>query len=624
MSETTPPADPSSSGEIPSGGRAFDGREFVRRLSSGPGVYRMVAGDGSALYVGKAASLKKRVANYFSRTLADPRLRSMVSQVASMEVTLTRTAAEALVLENQLIKSLKPRYNVLLRDDKSYPYIRLSRDDWPRVAFYRGSRDTQGRLFGPFPSAYAVRETLSLLHKLFRLRSCEDSVFRNRSRPCLQYQIGRCSAPCVGLVEPAEYAAALRRAELFLDGRSHELAAELEQSMTTAASELRFEDAARLRDTIGNLRRVQARQFVEGGQAELDVIACAVQGGSACVLVLSFRNGMNFGTRSYFPRVAGESDPGAILSAFVTQHYLDYPPPTEIVLGQSIDDAALIEEVLGAIAGRRVQIKTSVRGERARFLELAQRNAQSALESELDSSAAQQRRRQALATLLELPTLPQRMECFDISHTQGEATVASCVVFGPDGAQRSQYRRFNIAGITGGDDYAAMRQALERRFRRGLAEGVLPDLLFIDGGKGQLAQAVEVLNTLEIELPVIGIAKGEARRPGEETLLRPDGTELHPGPESPALHLIQQIRDEAHRFAISGHRGRRAKTRERSPLEDVEGIGPARRTRLLRHFGGMIGLKGAGVEEIARVEGINAELARRVYAALHGGGNARA
>jgi excinuclease ABC subunit C len=598
----------------------FDGRRVARRLSAGPGVYRMLGADGAALYVGKAASLRKRVASYFSRQPRDPRLHSMIAQIAAIEVTLTRTEGEALILENQLIKSLKPRYNVLLRDDKSYPYVRLSRDAWPRVAFYRGSRNTQGRLFGPFPSAWAVRETLNVLHKLFRLRSCEDSVFRNRSRPCLQHQIGRCSAPCVGLVEAGDYAASVRRAELFLEGRNDVLVAELEQTMTAVAAALQFEEAARLRDIIVNLRRIQAQQFVEGGHADLDVIACAVQGGCACVLVLSFRNGMNFGTRSHFPRVAGESDPAAILSAFVTQHYLDYPPPAEIVLDRDIPDCELIQEVLGGRAGRRVQIKTSVRGDRARYLELARRNAQSALESELGSDAAQRRRVEALTTLLGLEGPPQRMECFDISHTQGEATVASCVVFGPDGPQRSQYRRFNIAGITAGDDYAAMHQALERRFRRGQGEGVLPEVLFIDGGRGQLAQAVDVLATFGIEqVAVVGIAKGEARRPGEETLLRPDGSELRPGSDSPALHLIQQIRDEAHRFAIAGHRGRRAKARERSPLEDVEGIGARRRLKLLRHFGGLIGLRGAGIEEIARVEGINAELARRVYAALHGG-----
>jgi excinuclease ABC subunit C len=607
-------------GAEPEAGGGFDGARFARRLSSGPGVYRMVGADGSPLYVGKAASLKKRVASYFTRQLRDTRLQTMIAQIASIEVTLTRTEGEALLLENQLIKSLKPRYNVLLRDDKSYPYVRLTREAWPRVAFYRGSRATQGRLFGPFPSAYAVRETLNVLHKLFRLRSCEDSVFRNRSRPCLQHQIGRCSAPCVGLVEADDYSASVRRAELFLEGRNDVLVGELEQTMTAAATALRFEEAARLRDTITNLRRIQAQQFVEGGQSDLDVIACAVQGGCACVLVLSFRNGMNFGTRSYFPRLAGESDPRAILSAFVVQHYLDYPAPSEIVLDRVIDDCDLIQEVLAARAGRRVQIKTSVRADRARYLDLARRNAQSALESELGSDAAQRRRVESLMLLLGLEQAPQRMECFDISHTQGEATVASCVVFGSDGPQRAQYRRFNIAGITPGDDYAAMHQALQRRFRRGQGEGVLPDLLFIDGGKGQLAQAVQVLSTFGIEhIPVVGIAKGEARRAGEESLLRPDGSELRPGPESPALHLIQQIRDEAHRFAIAGHRGRRAKARERSPLEDVEGIGARRRLKLLRHFGGLVGLKGAGIEEIARVEGINAELARRVYAALHGG-----
>ena len=614
----------------------FDGKAFVAQLSTAPGVYRMYAADGSLLYVGKAGALKRRVASYFANTPRTPRIHSMVAQIARMEVTVTRTEAEALLLENQLIKSLAPRYNVALRDDKSYPYVLLTQEPWPRLAFHRGPRALPGRYFGPYASAGAVRETMDLMFKLFRLRSCEDSVFRNRSRPCLQYQIGRCSAPCVGLVEAGEYAEAVHRATLFLEGRSDELGEELAAAMEAASGRLEFEQAARLRDLLATLRGVQARQYVDGHAANLDVLACAMQGSSACVLLLAFRDGRNLGTRAFYPRTNGEDSAEEVLAAFVSQYYAEMPPPAEIVLDRAIADAALIELALTEAAGRKVVLKSSVRGERAGYLDLARRNAQLALATELASRGAQRMRSESLRALLDLPEAPTRIECFDISHTLGEATVASCVVFDAAGPVRNQYRRYNIAGIEPGDDYAAMRQAIERRFRRVLQAGagieqapgakpglskeaLLPDVLLIDGGVGQLAQAREVLADLGVEgVLLVGVSKGQQRRAGDETLVLADGRELRPGAASPALQLIQQVRDEAHRFAITGHRGRRQKVRSSSRLEDIPGIGPRRRASLLRHFGGLAGLKAAGEQEIARVDGINAALAARIYATLHG------
>ncbi|MFA6985163.1 MAG: excinuclease ABC subunit UvrC [Arenimonas sp.] len=597
----------------------FDGKEFVRELTTAPGVYRMIAADGGVLYVGKAASLKKRVANYFRADQPSRRLAAMVAQISRVEITVTRTAGEALLLENQLIKTLRPRYNVLLRDDKSYPYIVLTDETWPRIAFHRGPRSIPGRYFGPYPSAGAVRETMDLMQKIFKLRTCEDSVFRNRSRPCLQHQIGRCSAPCVGFVATREYDASVRRAALFLEGRSSEVVDDLTQAMDAASARLEFEQAAQLRDAIAGIRKVQAKQYVEGEQVDMDVLACAIAPGAACVLVLSFRNGMNQGTRPYFPKLNGVDSAEEVLAAFVGQYYLEKRPPREIVLSHPVADLELYEKVFSEQAGRRVEIKPSVRGERARYLQLAQSNAEHALLAQMGSSATQNKRLASLQQILELPVPPQRIECFDISHTMGEATVASCVVFDAEGPVRGQYRRFNIAGITPGDDYAAMHQALERRFKRALEEGVVPDLLLIDGGAGQLAQARDVLAELGVVgVTMIGVAKGVERRPGHEALVFTDGREIHPGVESPGLQLIQQVRDEAHRFAITGHRGRRQKTRETSRLEDIAGIGPRRRASLLKHFGGLSGLKTAGAEEIARVEGVSAALAARIYASLHG------
>ncbi len=603
---------------------AFDGKAFASQLSTAPGVYRMYAADGGVLYVGKAKALRNRVSSYFNATPKSARIMVMLAQVARMEVTVTRTEAEALLLENQLIKSLAPRYNVMLRDDKSYPYVLLTQETWPRIAFHRGPRSVPGRYFGPYPGVTAVRETLNLMHKLFQLRSCEDSVFRNRSRPCLQYQIGRCSAPCVGLVPREDYDESVRRASLFLSGRSDELASELSAAMGQASERLDFEQAARLRDLLAAVRSVQSRQYVDGQAADMDVLACATRGASACVLLLAFRDGRNLGTRAFFPRTNGEEAADEVLSAFVSQYYAEQTPPAEIVLDREIPDAALLAEALSAEQGHKVVLKWSVRGERAGYVDLARRNAEFALVTELTSRDAQHARSEAMRELLGLAEPVKRVECFDISHTMGEATVASCVVFDAAGPVRSLYRRFNIAGITPGDDYAAMHQALERRFRRALEhpgskEWAVPDVLLIDGGAGQLAQARAVLDDLGVQgVLLVGVAKGEERRAGHEALVMADGSEIRPGAGSAALQFIQQVRDEAHRFAITGHRGRRAKTRATSRLEDIEGIGPRRRASLLKHFGGLAGLKAAGEEEIARAEGINAALAARIYANLHG------
>lgn len=599
---------------------AFDGKAFAAGLSTAPGVYRMYGADDTLLYVGKARALRNRVGSYFNNAPRNPRTIAMIAQIARMDVTVTRTESEALLLENQLIKSLTPRYNVSLRDDKSYPYVLLTREDFPRIALHRGPRAVQGRYFGPYASAGAVRDTLNLMQKLFKLRNCEDSVFRNRTRPCLQFQIGRCTAPCVDLVTRQDYEQSVHRASLFLGGRSDELSDELTAEMERASGKLEFEEAARLRDLLKRLRGMQSRQYVDGHAADLDALACAMHGSTACVLLLAFRDGRNLGTRAFYPRTNGEESAEEVLAAFVSQYYAEQVAPREILLDREIPDAELIEAALTATANRKVQLKWNVRGERAGYLDLARRNAQITLATEMTSRNAQAARSVALQELLGLPAPAQRIECFDISHTMGEATVASCVVFDDKGAVRAQYRRFNITGIEPGDDYAAMRQAIERRFRRAMEEGtVLPDVLLIDGGTGQLNQARAALADLGVDgVALVGVAKGVERRAGHETLILDDGREVSPGAASPALQLVQQVRDEAHRFAITGHRGKRQKARTTSKLEDIAGIGPRRRASLLKHFGGLSGLKAAGVEEIARVDGVNHALAERIYANLHG------
>ena len=605
-------------GESPADG--FDPKAFVETLTRRPGVYRMVDAAGEVLYVGKARDLKRRVASYFSRALIG-RIQLMVSQVARVEVTVTHTEAEALILENQLIKSLKPRYNILLRDDKSYPYIYVSADAFPRLAFHRGARSARGRYFGPYPSAAAVRETLRLLQKIFPVRQCEDSVYRNRSRPCLQHQIHRCTAPCVGLVSEERYAHDVADTVLFLEGKTGEVVGQLVGRMEAAAQRLEFEQAAQLRDRIQALRQIQERQYVSGERGDLDLVACALRGGQACVQVFYVRAGRNLGNRAYFPKVPDESSPAEVISAFVAQFYLGRETPAEILVSHEPADAAVLAETLTEQAGHRVRITASVRGVRARWLGLAAQNAGIALDARLASRAGAQARVEALREVLGLDEPPERMECVDVSHTMGELTVASCVVFDASGPLKSDYRRYNIAGITPGDDYAAMEQMLRRRYTRIQAgEGKSPDILFIDGGKGQLAAAQRVLEDLGVQdVRLVGVAKGPDRRPGMEQLFLSDqGEPLILPADSPALHLIQQIRDEAHRFAITGHRQRRGGSRSTSVLEEIPGVGPKRRQQLLKQFGGLRGLARAGIEDIAKVDGISAQLARQIYEAFHG------
>ncbi|HUW53360.1 MAG TPA: excinuclease ABC subunit UvrC [Rhodanobacter sp.] len=605
----------------------FDGKAFVSTLTSSPGVYRHIDAAGELLYVGKAGNLRKRVGSYFLKPRMEPRIAAMVAQIARVEITVTRTEGEALLLESQLIKSLKPRYNILLRDDKSYPYIYLSDgEDYPRLAFHRGARNLPGRYFGPYPSTWAVRESLSLMQKLFKVRQCEDSYFRNRSRPCLQHQIGRCSAPCVGLISVEDYRNDVRHAQMFLEGRSDAVIDELADAMEQASKALQFERAAKLRDQVAALRQLQAQHHVQGASADMDVIACRIESGMACVSVLFFRNGISLGTRDFFPRLPLDAEPADVLAQFIAQYYLERSVPRELILGEPIADQEILADVLTQQAGHAVALKSSVRGERAQFLQMAERNAQASLTARLASRQTLGARFDDLRNVLKLPESPRRIECFDISHTMGEATVASCVVFGAEGPEKSHYRRFNIAGITPGDDYAAMHQALTRRFRKvAEGEGARPDVLLIDGGSGQVAQALDVLKELGVDgIVVVGVAKGPGRRAGEETLVlaRMDsgspGRELHPGSSSPALHLVAAVRDEAHRFAISGHRKRREKARERSVLEEVVGIGARRRSALLKAFGGLAGVESAGVEELMQVKGIDRGLAERIYASLHG------
>jgi excinuclease ABC subunit C len=547
-----------------------------------------------------------------------------MSQVADIDVTVTHTESEALLLENNLIKEYQPRYNVLLRDDKSYPYIYISdKDKYPRIDLHRGARKKPGRYLGPYPNAGAVRETINLLQKTFRIRQCEDSYFRNRSRPCLQYQIKRCTAPCVDLISEQAYRQDIKHALLFLEGKSSQIIEELVASMEKAAKKRNYEKAALFRDQISTLKAITERQHVSAEKGDIDIIACATEGGQACIQVFYIRNGLNLGNRSYFPSLPEAMDIPDILAAFMPQFYLGREVPVNIILSSRPTDAGLIQQTLSEKAGKKITLSTSVRGERARFLEMALNNARQALTSRLLSRTGLLQRFEALQEALQLESIPVRLECFDISHTQGEATNASCVVLTQEGPFKSDYRRYNIRDITPGDDYAAMRQALQRRYKKTKDDDEdsrkLPDVLFIDGGKGQLRQAVEVFDELGISsVLLVGVAKGEGRKAGLEKLVFSDGRpELHLDAESSALHLILQIRDEAHRFAISGHRAQRAKKRTQSPLEDIAGLGPRRRQTLLKHFGGLQGITRAGVEDLARIPGISNKLAQAIYGRFH-------
>jgi len=600
----------------------FDAKAYLKTLTGRPGVYRMLSASGEVLYVGKARNLKKRVSSYFTGS-DNAKKRALVAQIANIEVTVTHTESEALILENHLIKELQPRYNVLLRDDKGYPYIFLSTEqEFPRLAFHRGAKREKGRYFGPYPSAWAVRESLNLLQKLFPVRQCEDAFFRNRSRPCLQYQIKRCTAPCVGLIDQETYREHVRHASLFLEGKSHQIIDELVERMEAASQALEFERAARYRDQIAGLRRLQERQYVSGESGDLDIVACALGGGMCCVQVFYIRRGRNLGNRAYFPQVPEHADEAEVLAAFIPQYYLDKEVPSEVLVSHELSDADLLEDVLGRQAGRRVAVAQRVRGERLRWVQMAVTNAKHALAARLASKAGMHSRFEALRDALGLDDLPNRLECFDVSHTMGEATVASCVVFDLEGPVKSDYRRFNIEGIAKGDDYGAMRQALMRRYTRlKEGEGRLPDVLFIDGGRGQVNEARKVLEELQVvDVMIVGVAKGPDRRAGMETLfIAGAAAPVSLPPDSPSLHLIQQIRDEAHRFAIVGHRGRRQKARNTSILETIPGMGPKRRQLLLKQFGGLREIERAGVEDLASVQGISKELAQRIYDAFHAG-----
>ncbi|QKL02863.1 excinuclease ABC subunit UvrC [Pseudomonas sp. NY5710] len=601
----------------------FDASAFLATCSGRPGVYRMFDVDARLLYVGKAKNLKKRLASYFRKTGLAPKTAALVARIAQVETTITANETEALLLEQNLIKEWRPPYNILLRDDKSYPYVFLSDGEFPRLGIHRGAKKAKGRYFGPYPSAGAIRESLSLLQKAFSVRQCEDSYYANRTRPCLQYQIKRCKGPCTDLVSAQEYAEDVRHSVMFLEGRSQQLGNELNAEMEKAAMALDFEKAAELRDQISLLRRVQDQQYIEGGTGDVDVIAAFVNPGGACVHLISVRGGRVLGSKNFFPQVGIEEDLAEVMAAFLSQYYLgnaERELPGELIVNVVHEDFTAITEALHTLRGRELTISHRVRGTRARWQQLAVTNAEQALNARLANRQHMAARFEALAEVLGLDEVPQRLECYDISHSSGEATVASCVVFGPEGPIKSDYRRFNIEGVTAGDDYAAMHQALTRRYGRIKdGEGKLPDVLLVDGGKGQLNMARDVMQELGFsELTLLGVAKGVTRKAGFETLYLNDvHHEFTLKGDSAALHLIQQIRDEAHRFAITGHRARRGKARRVSSLEDVAGVGPKRRRDLLKHFGGLQELNRASIDEIAKAPGISKKLAESIYASLH-------
>jgi len=586
----------------------FEPKAFVAGLPGLPGVYRMLSADGAALYVGKARDLKKRVSSYFQKAGQSPRIRMMLAQVASVETTVTRSEAEALLLENNFIKSLAPRYNILFRDDKSYPYLAVSGHAFPRLAFHRGAKDAATRYFGPFPDAHAVRESIQLLQRVFRLRTCEDTVFANRSRPCLLHQIERCTAPCTGRITPERYAADVHNATLFLEGKENEVMALLNDKMNAASGAHRYEEAAIYRDQVRALSRVQARQYVESERGvDADVVACAIEDGIACVNLAMIRGGRHVGDRSFFPANADGAGAAEVIEAFLEQHYVDQPMPSVVFTNEVIE-----LENLKAVHPSQ--------GEKRIWVEMAEKNARLAIAQRVRDRVTQEGRLAALREVLGLPEGGGRIECFDISHTMGEAAVASCVVYDRQQMQKGEYRRFNMRDITPGDDYAAMRQALSRRYERVTAEaGRVPDLILIDGGKGQVGAARSALVELGLhQAMVVGVAKGPSRKPGlEELVIESEARKLQLEPTHPALHLIQAIRDEAHRFALLGHRARRGKARTRSMLTEIPGIGAKRRQALIEHFGGLREVAAAAIDEIARVEGISRPLAERIYRHLH-------
>ncbi|HEY0563715.1 MAG TPA: excinuclease ABC subunit UvrC [Methylophilus sp.] len=598
----------------------FDPKPLLKNLPNLPGVYRMMNAEATVIYVGKAKDLKKRVSSYFNKNLPSPRTRMMVSQITQIETTVTRTEAEALLLENNLIKSIMPRYNVLFRDDKSYPYIALTGDAYPRLAFHRGAQRKGAQYFGPFPNSVAVRESIQLLQKVFKLRTCENTVFANRSRPCLQYQIERCTAPCVDYISPDEYAHDVRHAAMFLEGKTNEVLNALGDKMNTAAANQEYEAAVVFRDRMQALRQVQAKQFVSDfSVSDADVIACAELEGQHCINLVMIRGGRHLGDKSFFPKNSQDASLSETVEAFLTQHYVAQNTPPMIVCGVEVDTKSF-EDVLSEQASRKIKLITNAIGDKRVWLKMAQTNAELGLSQRAATSANQAAKLLALREALHLADTVERIECFDISHTMGEATVGSCVVFDKGDMQNSEYRRYNITGITPGDDYAAMRDVLTRRYKKVAAgEGKRPDLVFIDGGKGQLGVAIEVMQEVGLEdILLVGIAKGEERRPGLETMIFSDtGEMLNLEKDNQGLHLLQRIRDEAHRFAITGHRAKRAKARLTSSLEDIEGVGAKRRKALLTRFGGLDGVKNASIDELAQIEGVSQALAEKIYAQLH-------
>jgi len=601
---------------------SFDAKEFCSNLPLQPGVYRMINAKGEVIYVGKAVSLKKRVASYFQKSNLAPRIQLMVSQITGIETTVTRSEAEALLLENNLIKSLKPRYNILFRDDKSYPYVILSGHEFPRLGFYRGALDKTHQYFGPYPNAGIVRESIQLLQKIFRLRTCEDSVFSNRTRPCLLYQIKRCSGPCINRISQQEYQTDVKNAEMFLQGKQTEVMETINVKMQHASERLEYEQAAALRDQIQALRRIREKQFVDSGKAlDADVVVCVVSpddSGKVCVNLAMIRGGRHLGDKSFFPQNADDYSAVNVIEAFLAQHYLNRSVPPLIIMGEKIEREAL-QTLLTQQCGHKITLQLNPVGEKRVWLDMATENAHLALKQMMSRHASQEKRLLALQQELQMPGL-QRIECFDISHTLGEATVASCVVYDNFAMRNNEYRRYNIEGVTPGDDYAAMREALSRRYQKVTSgEDQLPDLILIDGGKGQVSAAQEALQELGInDASLLGVAKGEQRKPGLEQLISPLFEKpLQLPSEHAALHLIQQIRDEAHRFAIQGHRGRRGKARTSSSLETIEGVGAKRRQRLLGRFGGLKGVLTASIEELQQTEGISRKLAEKIYRELH-------
>ncbi|MDC0053044.1 excinuclease ABC subunit UvrC [Gammaproteobacteria bacterium] len=605
---------------------AFDHQSFLKSLTQRPGIYQMLDGEGQVLYVGKAKNLKKRVTSYFRKSGLTAKTAALVKRIVQVDVTVTETETEALILEHNLIKQYRPPFNILMRDDKSYPYIFLSdKDRWPRLALHRGPKKAIGTYFGPFPSVHAVRDSMGFLQKTFKVRQCEDVFFKNRSRPCLQYQIKRCTAPCVEFISTDDYASDVNLTRLYLDGKADKLLRQLEGDMEKASEELLFEKAADYRDQISALRQVQAQQMIEKGRGTIDVIAAAVSNGQACVHMLYVRQGRILGSRSYYPKTPLAELPSDLLEEFVPQLYLSgggRPDlPKEILVNAQFEGSQLLTDALSERIGRNIEIRDKVRGFRAKWIELAQRTAEQNLAGKLASKQTLEQRFESLRETLNLDVTPERLECFDISHSSGEAVVASCVVFDNNsGALKSDYRRFNIEDITDGDDYAAMEQAIRRRYTRLMkGEGKLPDILLIDGGKGQIGVAKSVLSDLGVVgVMIIGVAKGTTRKPGMETLILADqNNKVVARPQQAALHLIQQIRDEAHRFAITGHKARRDKKRRTSPLEGIPGVGPTRRRDLLKHFGGVVEVKKASVADLMKVANINKKVAEAIYNALY-------